>query len=70
MRLNSKLILAIWGLSGGLLTAAPALAQSEMDLLLFEKKNETSAPAIEVDVKDTLTGNLANSSAAPKKDTT
>ncbi len=70
MRLNSKLILAIWGLSGGLLTAAPALAQSEMDLLLFEKKNETSAPAIEVDVKDTLTGNLAKSSAAPKKDST
>lgn len=66
MRLNSRLILAILCLSGGLLRAAPVLAQSEMDLLLFEKKNETAEPEIEVDVKDTLTENLAKSTAADK----
>lgn len=48
MRLNSRLILAILCLSGGLLRAAPVLAQSEMDLLLFEKKNEPAKPEIEV----------------------
>ncbi len=42
------------------------MAQSEMDLLLFEKKNETAEPEIEVDVKDTLTENLAKSTAADK----
>lgn len=66
MRLNSRLILAILCLSGGLLRAAPVLAQSEMDLLLFEKKNEPAEPEIEVDVKDTLTENLAKSTAADK----
>lgn len=65
---NSKLILAILCVSGGLFGVRPALAQSEMDLLLFEKKNESPQSQVKVDVKDTLTDNLAKSNTSNKKD--
>lgn len=72
MQQNSKLILAMVCMTGGLFGAAPVFAQSEMDLLLFEKKNETSGSDIDlgVDVKTTLSDNLAKSSGATPKEKT
>lgn len=51
--------------------SAPVFAQSEMDLLLFEKKNEQTQPSgtidLGVDVKDTLSDNLAKNVPSKKK---
>ena len=67
---NSKLILAVLSVAGGLVGAAPVLAQPEMDLLLFEKKNEKAASDIDlgVDVHKTLSDNLSKSSKESSKE--
>lgn len=67
---NSKLILWILCLSGGLSLAAPVLAQSEMDLLLSEKKNETAGSDIDlgIDINTSLSDNLAKSSTTNSKE--
>lgn len=69
---NSMLILFLFCVSGVLCQAAPVLAQDEMDLLLFEKKNE--APAnnndgdIELNVEDSFSNNLAKAQKTAKED--
>lgn len=70
MQQNSKLILAMACLAGGLFGAAPVWAQSEMDLLLFEKKNVSTGSDIDlgVDVNTTLSDNLAKSSGLKSKE--
>lgn len=66
---NKCLIFAGLWFFGAMMISAPVFAQSEMDLLLLENKNKTpqddNAIDLGVDVKDTLSGNLAKK--APKK---
>lgn len=72
---NNKLILAAILLLGALGEIAPAYAQSEMDLLLFEKKNEdkeiaspkNSKSNIKVNTKSTLSDNLSKNAKKKQK---
>ncbi len=70
MRKNSTLILSLLWITGALYSATPVLAQDEMDLLLFEKKNETPAndtdSEIDLDIKDTFSNNLAKNNNTKK----
>ncbi len=63
MRKNRYLTSALWLMACALASAAPVLAQSEMDLLLFEKKNQSTAvspkPDTGVNIKESLTDNLS-----------
>ncbi len=60
---NKVLLSSVFCAAGILCAAVSAWAQSEMDLLLFEKKNETPAEssktADEIDVNATFSSNLA-----------
>lgn len=69
---NKRLFFAVLGLCGAICMSAPAFAQSEMDLLLFEKKHEAPHKDGEidlgVDVHSTLSENLAKKSLKKKDD--
>lgn len=69
---NKRLFSAILWLCGAVCVSTPALAQSEMDLLLFEKKHETQENTSEidlgVDVHNSLSENLAKKSSKNKND--
>ncbi len=71
---NKRLFFAVWGLCGVICISTPVLAQSEMDLLLFEKKHEMSQNDSEidlgVDVHNTLSENLAKKSSKNEDDDT
>lgn len=71
MRKNNVLILSVIFIAGIFCTAVPARAQSEMDLLLFEKKNETppkgSQTTEDIDVNASFSSNLAKAAPAPQK---
>ncbi len=69
---NSMLVLFLLWIAGALCKATPVLAQEEMDLLLFDEKNETSANhtdgEITLDINDTFSHNLAKTNNAQQKE--
>ncbi|MCM1324282.1 MAG: hypothetical protein NC218_08975 [Acetobacter sp.] len=66
---NNWLFLMILYVCGVFIWAAPVFAQSEMDLLLSEKKNEKTDGDIDlgIDIDKTLSDNLAKTSEKNKK---